>query len=363
MAARLSSDERVKIEAWWAAGWSCPQIGRALGRSRVTVWREVRGNSTYNYGTANPSVSTRPRLAPRFRVGRNTVYGLRYDARAAQAKARQKARRPKLAKLAPGQPLRALVLERLGCRFSPQQVAASLRHDFPERPELQVSHETVYRAIYLQSRGSLRQELDRQVALRSGRVARRRRTSAAAAVRSRRPWTAGLNISARPPEAADRAVPGHWEGDLVIGARGSSAVVTLVERSTRYVMVGALPESRVSEHVVDVLRQLMGRLPEHLLRSLTWDNGTEMAAHAAFTLATGCPVYFCDPHSPWQRGSNENTTGLLRQYWPKGQTDFRTLTQADLDGVAVELNGRPRLTLGWQTPAQALQQRLVAATP
>jgi transposase, IS30 family len=155
-------------------------------------------------------------------------------------------------------------------------------------------------------------------------------------------------------------VPGHWEGDLVIGARGSSAIVTLVERSTRYVMLGALPGSRASEQVIDVLSDLAQRLPEHLLRSLTWDCGSEMAGHVSFTVATGCPVFFCDPHSPWQRGSNENTNGLLRQYFPRSATDFRTWTQQALDEVAIELNGRPRETLGWNTPAQKLEELLVA---
>ena len=223
-----------------------------------------------------------------------------------------------------------------------------------------MSHESVYQAIYVQSRGNLRAELTRQVALRSGRTRRRAQAVPGGAVRSRRPWVVDLNISSRPAEAADRAVPGHWEGDLVIGARGSSAIITLVERTTRYVMLGALPESRVSEQVIDVLVDLMRRVPDHLLRSLTWDQGGEMAGHARFTLATGCPVYFADPHSPWQRGSNENTNGLLRQYFPKAKTDFRTLTQNDLDAVAVELNGRPRQTLGWKTPAEALNELLVA---
>jgi IS30 family transposase len=171
---------------------------------------------------------------------------------------------------------------------------------------------------------------------------------------------AGFHISDRPAEAGDRAVPGHWEGDLIIGARGSSAIITLVERATRYVMLGALPHSRVSEDVTGVLTTLMGRLPGELRKTLTWDQGAEMARHATFTLATDCRVFFCDPHSPWQRGSNENTNGLLRQYFPRSSTDFRTWTQEALDEVARELNGRPRETLNWRNPAQTLDNFLVA---
>jgi IS30 family transposase len=245
-------------------------------------------------------------------------------------------------------------LELLAQRWSPRQIQGRLRREYPDQPEHWVSHETIYQAIYVQSRGNLRAELGRQLALRSGRARRRAAPAAAAAVRSARPWAVGLNISARPPEAADRAVPGHWEGDLIIGARGRSAIVTLVERSTRYVLLGALPRSRVSEQVITVLSQLIGTLPEQLRRSLTWDLGTEMANHAEFTVATNCPVYFCDPHSPWQRGSNENTNGLLRQYFPKSSFDFRTIDQAGLHAVARELNGRPRQTLNWATPAEQL---------
>jgi len=223
-----------------------------------------------------------------------------------------------------------------------------------------VSHETIYQAIYVQSRGNLRADLAREVALRSGRAARRPQSRAAAAVGrgTRRPWIGQLHISARPAEADDRAVPGHWEGDLLIGARGSSAIITLVERARRYVMLGALPNGRDSDAVIAVLSTLARRLPQHLLRSLTWDQGAEMAHHADFTVATGCPVYFCDPHSPWQRGSNENTNGLLRQYFPKGRFDFRTIDQDGLDAVAHELNGRPRETLDWANPAQALSRYL-----
>jgi IS30 family transposase len=258
--------------------------------------------------------------------------------------------------------VRPVVVGKLRQSWSPAQIAGWLKTQFPDRPELQVSHETIYQAIYVQSRGNLRAELTHQVALRSGRARRRARATAAGAVRSRRPWATDFHISARPAEAADKAVPGHWEGDLLIGARGASAIITLVERTTRYVMLGALPEGRASDHVITVLSSLASRLPEHLLRSLTWDLGNEMAHHSAFTVATGCPVYFCDPHSPWQRGSNENTNGLLRQYFPKTSTNFRTITQHQLDTVAHELNGRPRMTLGWNNPAEALNQVLVATT-
>ena len=243
------------------------------------------------------------------------------------------------------------------------QISRWLRATHPERPELQVSHETIYQAIYYQARGQLRRELTRQVALRSGRQERRPQSRAAAAGRGNRPWVRDFHISTRPAEAIDRAVPGHWEGDLVIGARGTSAIITLVERATRYVMLGALPESRVSEHVIDVLTALMARLPAELRKTLTWDQGAELAQHATFTLATDCRVFFCDPHSPWQRGSNENTNGLLRQYFPRSSTDFRTYTQHDLDTIARELNGRPRQTLNWRNPAEALNEHLVATAP
>jgi IS30 family transposase len=257
------------------------------------------------------------------------------------------------------------VREKLALRWSPVQISRWLRAQFPEQPERWVSHETIYQAVYYQARGGMRQELARQVALRSGRAARRtqsRLAGAERAGRSARPWLADLHISTRPAEVADRAVFGHWEGDLVIGARGTSAIITLVERSTRYVMLGALPDSRVSDAVIDVLVNLMRRLPAELRKTLTWDQGSEMARHARFSLATDCTVYFCDPHAPWQRGSNENTNGLLRQYFPRSSTDFRTYTQDHLDAVARELNGRPRQTLGWRNPAEALNELLVATT-
>jgi IS30 family transposase len=257
-------------------------------------------------------------------------------------------------------PLWQVVEDKLQQRWSPVQIARWLRLEFPDRPERWVSHETIYQSIYFQARGAMRLELARQVALRSGRVRRQPQSRGAAAGRGNRPWVRDWHISTRPAEVGDRAVPGHWEGDLIVGARGSSAIITLVERATRYVMLGALPDSRVSEEVIDVLTALMARLPHELRKTLTWDQGPEMSRHSEFTLATDCQVYFCDPHSPWQRGSNENTNGLLRQYFPRSSTNFRTYTQHDLDAVARELNGRPRQTLNWQNPAEALNKLLVA---
>jgi transposase, IS30 family len=353
---RLSDRERLQIETLWRVGRSIPQIAEVIGRHRSTVWRELARNHSYRHGFKHPGGRR-----DACRSGLGGLYRWGYLAGRAQRRATERARRPKTARLAPGQPLRPIVLDRLRHRHSPRQISAALRLEHPRQAGWSVSHETIYQAIYVQGRGSLREDLADQVALRSGRTRRRKRAVPGAAVRSARAWiTPAFHISARPAEAADRAVPGHWEGDLVIGARGSSAIVTLVERSTRYVMLGALPGSRASEQVIDVLSDLAQRLPEHLLRSLTWDCGSEMAGHVSFTVATGCPVFFCDPHSPWQRGSNENTNGLLRQYFPRSATDFRTWTQQALDEVAIELNGRPRETLGWNTPVQKLEELLVA---
>jgi len=350
---RLTRDERIRIGAWWSAGWSLPRIAVTLGRDRSTVWREVKRNNSAKHGPKNPRGLQR--AASGRRMG---IYGVGYDAGRAQLRAHRRGLRPRGGRLRNEPELRQAVLERLQKRWSPQQIAASLRVEFPDRPELWVSHETIYQGLYVQSRGNLRAELTRQVALRSGRTRRIPRGAPAGAVRSRRPW-ASLHISERPAEVADRAVPGHWEGDLILGARNASAIATLVERSTRFTLLAALPDGKLAEDLADRLIAVMGVLPAHLLRSLTWDLGNEMAANLRFTLATGTPVYFCDPHAPWQRGSNENTNGLLRQYFPKG-TDLRPYTQADLDTVAAELNARPRQTLAWHTPTQELSKLLVA---
>jgi IS30 family transposase len=348
----LTVEDRVRLEVLWKQGLSVPQIAVELGRHRSTIWREVKRNNSSRHGVKHPAGR---RADTAKGAGLGGIYRWGYLAPWAQRKADLRARRPRLARCAPGGDSRELVLSQLRQRWSPKQIEQRLRLDHPDRPELWVSHETIYQAIYVQSRGGLRAELGRQVALRSGRAQRRAKAEVAGAVRSARAWTTpDFHISQRPAEAADRAVPGHWEGDLVIGKNGESAIITLVERSTRYVLLGALPEGRTSEAVIGVLSQLTGTLPEHLRRSLAWDNGSELAQHRTFSVTTGCPVYFCDPHSPWQRGSNENTNGLLRQYFPKGIFDFRSISQDELNAVAHELNGRPRQTLHWRTPAEQL---------
>jgi IS30 family transposase len=304
-------------------------IAAELGRSPSTVSREIRRN-------------------------RHPVNG-QYRPYAAQARADARRPRPKPGKIAQNAGLRDFIQDHLTQRWSPEQICQALRAQFPERTEMHVVHETVYQALYVQGRGELRRELAK--ALRSGRT--RRKPHRQAACRQPRFTHPMVMISERPAEAEDRAVPGHWEGDLIIGKDGASAIGTLVERATRYVMLLHLPDGRTAEHVRDALVDTVQTLPGHLIRSLTWDQGSEMAAHHAFTVATDIPVYFCDPASPWQRGSNENTNGLLRQYFPKG-TDLATHTRDHLDAVAAELNSRPRKTLGWETPAERLHKLLAA---
>jgi transposase, IS30 family len=323
----LSVAEREEIAAGVAAGEPLAVIAVRLGRSRSTVSREVR---------------------------RNGCRG-RYRALAAQAQAQERARRPKMARLAGNARLRGWVQARLEERWSPEQISVMLEREFPGEPEMRVSHETIYQAIYVQGRGALRREL--AACLRTGRALRKPRRKAG----ERRGRILGMvMISERPAEAADRAVPGHWEGDLIIGAGNKSAIGTLVERSTRFVMLLHLPDGYGPGQVAAAMTAAMGGLPTALRRSLTWDQGAEMAGHAQITVATDLDIYFCDPHSPWQRGSNENTNGLLRQYFPKG-TDLSAHSREHLDAVAAELNARPRKTLGWRTPAQALGEVLAGA--
>ena len=358
---RLSAEERVKIEVLWAGGHSAAEIARLVARHRSTIGRELVRNRIYRFNQAGVINPRSYGLAAHQR----RAYAWRYSAARAQRRARRLAMTRagrRVRKLDAG-PLREAVLAGLRQRWSPRQIASRLGRDHPGQASWLVSPETIYQALYLQSRGSLRRELADQVALRSGRVRRRARPSPAGPVRSNRPWTADWHLSRRPAEAADRAVPGHWEGDLLLGKANRSAIVTLVERATRYVLLGALPHGRHSEAVIEVLTGLIGALPAHLRRSLAWDNGSELAQVATFRIATNCPVYFADPHSPWQRGSNENTNGLLRQYFPKGIHDFTHTNQADLDTIAAELNGRPRMTLNWATPAETLNTYLVALTP
>jgi IS30 family transposase len=323
----LSLAEREEIAVDRAAGQSVRAIAAALGRSPSTVSRELARNS-----------------GPRG-----------YRAVAAQRRAEARAQRPKCAKLAASERLRELVAGRLRMRWSPEQIAATLKAEFPAQPEMWVSHETIYQAIYVQGRGALRREL--ATCLRTGRALRKPRRQAAGRTGRQNKIPDMVMISERPAQAADRAVPGHWEGDLIIGAGNHSAIGTLVERTTRFVMLLHLPHGYDAPAVAAAMTAAMGTLPAQLRRSLTWDQGREMADHAQVTMATGLAIYFCDPHSPWQRGSNENTNGLLRQYFPKG-TNLAAHSKAHLAAVAAELNARPRKTLSWQTPAQALNRLL-----
>ncbi|WP_455432426.1 IS30 family transposase [Streptomyces laurentii] len=322
----LTLTEREKIRDLRAAGRSLRAIGRSLGRPASTVKREIDANSG--------SDGYRPYAAHRAAAARRP--------------------RPKDRKLLRESPLRAFVADGLRRRWSPEQICHALVQEYPDDQSMRVSVETIYQALYFQARGGLKREV--QAAVRSGRT--RRRPHRDPARRTPRFTDPMIMISDRPAEIEDRAVPGHWEGDLIIGAHGRSAIATLVERSTRYTMLVHLPGgAHDAETVRDGLVATIQTLPAHLRGSLTWDQGSEMARHKQFTMATGMPVYFCDPASPWQRGSNENTNGLLRQYFPKG-TDLSVHGPEDLEHVAQELNGRPRKTLDWDTPAKRLRDLL-----
>ena len=327
----LSLIERELIADLRRAGWSMRAVAARLGRPASTVSRE---------------------LARLGRPGSEDAHAL-YRPHAAHRAAAAARARPKPAKLAEDGPLRRYVQAGLAQRWSPEQISHALREDHPDDGQMRVSTETIYQALYLQARGGLRREV--AAALRTGRA--RRKPHRDPAARTSRFTDPMIMISERPAEVEDRALPGHWEGDLIIGADGASAMGTLVERSTRYVLLVHLPHGRTAEAVRDQLVATMNTLPAHLRGSLTWDQGSEMAAHRSFTIATDMPVYFCDPASPWQRGSNENTNGLLRQYFPKG-TDLSVHGPADLEHVAQQLNGRPRKTLDWATPAQRLRALL-----
>jgi IS30 family transposase len=277
-----------------------------------------------------------------------------YRASTAQADADALARRPKVSKLADCGRLRAAVQTRLEKKDSPEQISNRLVLDFPDDPEMRVSHETIYLTLFVQARGALKRELAAH--LRTRRMMRRSKAHTARG-HGRGQIVDAIAISQRPAEVEDRAVPGHWEGDLLVGYNNQSAIATLVERRTRFVMLVALPAGQSAEHVRTAVAGQILTLPAQLRRSLTWDQGKEMAGHVRFTVDTGVAVYFCDPRSPWQRGTNENTNGLLRQYFPKG-TVLSVHDQAHLDAVAAELNGRPRQTLGWMKPCEALAEAL-----
>ena len=322
----LSIEERETIRDMHASKASLRAIAARLGRPASTISREL---------------------------ARNSVPGFGYQPHTAQRMAAARRPRPKTSKLSADGPLREAVQDGLRRRWSPEQISKKLVTDFPDNPEMRVSPETIYQALYLQARGGLKREI--QAALRTGRA--RRKPQHTTEQRTPRFADPMVMISERPPEIEDRAVPGHWEGDLIIGAGGKSAIATLVERATRYVMLVHLPGDHSAATVRDGLVKTMSTLPAHLRGSLTWDQGSEMAAHKSFSLATDMDVYFCDPASPWQRGSNENTNGLLRQYFPKG-TDLSVHGPADLEHVAQELNGRPRKTLDWDTPAERLRDLL-----
>ena len=328
----LSLAEREEIAAGAAAGEGVRAIAARLGRAPSTVSREIGRNST------------------RGRV--------RYRALAAQARAEERAARPKTAKLAGNAELRGWVQGKLERKWSPEEISARLVLEFPGRAEMRVSHETIYQSLYVQGRGALRREL--AASLRTGRALRRPRRRDGEQLRGK---IAGMvNVSERPAEAADRAVPGHWEGDLMEGKANKSQIGTLVERTTRFTMLVPMPGGKQPDAFAEAVTPVIAGLPDALRRSLTWDQGAEMYRHARIAVDADCEIYFCDPHSPWQRGSNENTNGLLRQYFPKG-TDLSAHSPQRLREVADQLNGRPRKTLGWKTPAEALAEFLDSQAP
>ena len=339
---RLSIEEREQILAGMERGDSIRAFAELIGRAPSTVSREINNNLHHQHYRSRSARPGRPRTAP-----------WNYSPHRAQLRADREAARHTPAKLARNPRLREQVQDRLEHNHSPEQISQGLRKDFPTDPEMRVSTETIYQSLYVQGRGALKRELTKH--LRTGRSLRKPRAHA----NQRRERIKGMvNISERPAEVADRAVPGHWEGDLILGSTESgSAIGTLVERMTRFVLLLHLPGDHTALTVQEAMIAKMAELPAILRQTLTWDQGIEMANHAQIAAATDLAIYFCDPHSPWQRGSNENTNGLLRQYFPKG-TDLSFWGPGYLDQVATELNNRPRKTLNWRTPAEALDALL-----
>jgi IS30 family transposase len=336
----LNIAEREKILAGITLNLSVRAIAASIERAPSTVSRELARHMRHKYSRP-PGDSKRRR-----------VLDWNYSPNVAQRRADAAAARPKVAKLAENQRLRQQVQDRLEDEHSPEQIAARLRADFPEEPEMWVSHETIYQSLYVQGRGALRRDL--AVRLRTGRALRKPRRKSG----ERRGRIPGMvNIRERPPEVEDRAVPGNWEGDLIIGKASGSAIGTLVERTTGFVMLLHLPDNHGADAVQEAMVNAMSQLPAVLKKTLTWDQGCEMSNHIQIAAATDLDIYFCDPHSPWQRGSNENTNGLLRQYFPKG-TDLSVYAPDYLDHVALKLNNRPRKRHGWKTPAEILDQLL-----
>ena len=336
----LNIAEREQILTGITCGHSIRAIATGLGREPSTVSRELGANMRHQY-TRKPGSPGGPRTRP-----------WDYSPHRAQARADLNAGRPKVAKLAEHDQLRAQVQDRLEEEHSPEQISARLEVDFPDDPEMRVSHETIYQSLYVQGRGALRRDLTTR--LRTGRALRKPRRKGA----ERRERIAGMtNISERPPEIEDRAVPGHWEGDLITGKENKSAIGTLVERMTGFTALLHLPGNHGADAVQEAMVTAISQLPETLKKTLTWDQGIEMSNHVAIAAATELDIYFCDPHSPWQRGTNENTNGLLRQYFPKG-SDLSVYAPDYLEHVARKLNNRPRRRLEWQTPAEALDKLL-----
>ena len=326
----LGQGERVTIADRLRLGDTVRGIARLLGRSPGTISREIRRNR-------NPDTGD-------------------YEPYRAQQESADRLKRPKARKAAPGTPLWDEILRGLGRHWSPEQIAGRLRAEFPDNEGMHASVETIYQAIYLQARGELRAEL--KSAMRQGRVSRRPRGGQGRKPRFREPM---VMISERPAQVEDRAIPGHWEGDLITGARNRSAIGTLVERATRFTILLHLPDGHDAEHVQRAIIDKMRGLPGSLRNSLTWDQGSELALHRDITASLDMQVYFCDPHSPWQRGTNENTNGLLRQYFPKG-ADLSVYPEDYLDAVAEELNDRPRKTLGYMKPSEKIIELLDATS-